>query len=225
MKVLSLCILVHGPGTRTEALVEWAFDQGHAVDIRNLHDGDPLPTVTEFDWLISTGGLMNVYEDAEFPFLPMEAALLRRAVEAGRAVLGLCLGAQLLARAFDARVRPNSEWEVGWYPVQINDHYLGKANLIAFHRHQDTFEMPPGATRIATNAVTENQGFRLSPRVVGLQFHPEATHEWVRECSVDPHHPKGLFVQEPSELVQGLIHQPAMNYWLRRLLQQIEGDL
>lgn len=225
MKVLRICVLVHGPATRPEALIEWAYDQGHAVDLRRLHEGDPLPDLGEFDWLISTGGPMNCYQDEEFPFLAEETELLRQALRADKAVLGLCLGAQLMARALEAPVRRNAHWEVGWHKVKVDDPYLGKADLMVFQWHQDAFELPDAALLIATNAATAHQGFRLSKRAVAVQFHLEATHEWVKECAQDPAYPTGSFVQEPSEIVQGLIHQPAMNYWLRRLLQQIEGDL
>jgi GMP synthase-like glutamine amidotransferase len=225
MKVLKICILVHGPGTRPDALIEWAFDRGHAVDVKYLFRGDALPELSEFDWLISTGGPMHAFEDEIYPFLATEAALIDQALSANKGVLGLCLGSQLMARALGAEVRKNKHWEVGWHRVAVDDPSLGKADLMAFQWHQDTFELPKGALLIATNAATPVQAFRLSARAVGVQFHPEAIHEWVQECAIDPVYPSGPFVQMPSELVQGLIHQPAMNYWLRRLLQQIEGDL
>jgi GMP synthase (glutamine-hydrolysing) len=225
MRVLKICVLVHGPGTKPEALIEWSFDRGHAVDVRYLFRGDAVPELSEFDWLISTGGPMHAFQDDDFPFLAEETALIERAILAEKGVLGLCLGSQLMARALGARVIRNDHWEVGWHRVSVDDPKLGKADLMAFQWHQDTFEVPKRALLVATNAATPNQAFRLSSRVVGVQFHPEAIHEWVRECAVDPDYPSGPFVQMPSELVQGLIHQPAMNYWLRRLLQQIEGDL
>jgi GMP synthase-like glutamine amidotransferase len=96
---------------------------------------------------------------------------------------------------------------------------------MAFQWHRDTFELPSGAIRIASNPITPEQGFRVSNKVVGLQFHPEATAQWVRECLEDKPYPEGPYVQNHEEVVQGLIHQPAMNYWFRRLLQQIEGEL
>jgi GMP synthase (glutamine-hydrolysing) len=225
MKVLRICILVHGPGTRPDATVEWGFEQGHAVDVRHLYRGDLLPELGEFDWLITTGGPMHAHDDENYEFLPAETALIQRAIEKEKAVLGLCLGGQLIARALGASVRKNSHWEVGWHTVAISDEYLGKGPLTAFQWHQDTFELPKGAVRIATNSATPNQGFRLSDRVVGVQFHPEAISSWVQDAAIDPDYPSGPFVQPPSELVQGLIHLPAMNYWFRRLLHQIEGAL
>lgn len=225
MKVLRISVLVHGPGSRPDGIVDWALERGHAVDVRYLFRGDELPKLDEFDWLISTGGPMNCHQDETYPFLAAESQLIAQAISADKGVLGLCLGAQLMARALNTRVRPNDHWEVGWHQVEVEDPSLGKTSLMAFQWHQDTFELPKGALLVATNAATRNQAFRLSNRIVGIQFHPEAIHEWVRECSVDPEYPEGPFVQTRSEIVQGLIHLPAMNYWFRRLLQQIEGDL
>ncbi len=225
MKVLRISILVHGPGSRPDAIAEWAFDRGHAADLRYLFRGDVLPELADFDWLISTGGPMNCHQDEAYPFLGSETQLIAQAIAAGKGVLGLCLGAQLMARALNAPVKKNDHWEVGWHPVEINDPKLGKATLTAFQWHQDTFELPEDALLVATNSATRNQAFRVSDRVVGIQFHPEAIHQWVQECAIDPEYPEGPFVQTRSEVVQGLIHQPAMNYWFRGLLQQIEGDL
>ena len=225
MKVLRICILVHGPGSRPDGIAEWAYDRGHAADLRYLFRGDPLPETHDFDWLISTGGPMNCHQDETFPFLEPEAKLIAQAISEKKAVLGLCLGAQLMARALGTPVRKNDHWEVGWHTVAVDDPILGKSSLTAFQWHQDTFELPEGALLVATNAATRNQAFRLSERVVGIQFHPEAILQWVEECAIDPEYPEGPFVQTRSEIVQGLIHLPAMNYWFRRLLQQIEGDL
>lgn len=216
---------MHGPGTRPDATVEWAFEQGHVVDIRYLFRGDEIPLLSEFDWLVTTGGPMNSTDDENFPFLAREAQLIQQAISAGKAVLGLCLGAQLIARAMGAKVHRNAHWEVGWHSVRVDDAYLGKGDFVVFQWHQDTFDLPEGAARIATNSITENQAFRISPRVVATQFHPEAVTKWIQESAVDPVYPAGPFVQLPNDIVQGLIHLPAMNYWFRRLLHQIEGDL
>lgn len=225
MKPLRLAILSHSAATRPDAVVDWAFDRGHAPNVCSLYKGESCPNLDEFDFLISMGGPMNCLEDERFPFLAVETKLLKRAILAGKGVLGLCLGAQLIARASGANVTKHQHWEVGWHKVRLDDELLGKGEIMAFHWHRDTFELPKGATRIASNPITPEQGFRVSSKVVGLQFHPEATAQWVRECLEDRPYPVGPHVQNHEEVVQGLIHQPAMNYWFRRLLQQIEGEL
>ena len=225
MKSLRIAILTHSAGTRPDALVDWAFDRGHAPNVCALYKGDSCPSVDEFDLLVSTGGPMNCMEDERFPFLAEEVKLIERAIVAGKGVLGLCLGGQLIARAAGAQVKKHEHWEVGWHKVRLDDQLLGKGEIMAFQWHQDTYELPAGARRIASNPITSEQGFRLSNRVIGLQFHPEATAQWIRECLEDKPYPSGPYVQNQEEIVQGLIHQPAMNYWFRRLLQQIEGEL
>ncbi len=225
MNPLRIAILSHSAAARPDAIVDWAFDRGHAPDVHGLHKGDPLPDMADFDFLVVTGGPMNCLEDERFPFLTAETKLVEKAIVAGKGVLGLCLGGQLMARASGAKVVKHAHWEVGWHKVRLADEILGKGEIMAFHWHQDTFELPAGAVRIASNPITAEQGFRFSRKVVGLQFHPEATTQWVRECLEDEPYPTGPYVQNREEVVQGLIHQPAMNYWFRRLLQQIEGEL
>jgi hypothetical protein len=99
MKSLRMAILSHSAATRPDAIVDWAFDRGHAPNVCALYKGEPCPEVEEFDFLVSTGGPMNCFEDERFPFLADEAKLLERAIVAGKGVLGLCLGGQLIARA------------------------------------------------------------------------------------------------------------------------------
>lgn len=225
MRCLRVAILSHSQPTRPDAVVDWAFDRGHAPDVRSLYAGEPLPDLDDFDFLVVMGGPMSSSDDTRFPWLGEETRLIEKAMEADKAVLGLCLGGQLIARACSTPVVKNDHWECGWHKVKIEDPYVGKGELVAFQWHQDTFRLPDGATRIASNSITREQGFRLSSKIVGLQFHPEAIHDWVRGCLNDVPYPEGPYVQDREEVVQGLIHQPAMNHWFRKLLQQMEGEL
>jgi GMP synthase-like glutamine amidotransferase len=225
MDHLRIAILVHSRPSRPDAVVDWAFDRGHAPVVRSLFAAEPLPEIDEFDFLVVMGGPMSVNDDDIYPWLASETKLIEKSMSAGKAVLGLCLGGQLIARACAAPVVRNDHWEVGWHKIRVEDPYIGKGELVAFQWHQDMFSLPRGATRIASNAVTREQGFRLSDKIVALQFHPEAVHDWVRVCAEEEPYPVGPFVQDRNEVLQGLIHQPAMNHWFRKLLQQMEGEL
>jgi len=210
-----IAILQHSSGTPPGSLLEWAGARGHRPDLRLLHDGASLPALNEFDLLVSLGGPMNVDDVEEFPWLADEKRLLREAVGAGRRCLGLCLGGQLMAQALGGDVRPNLHWEAGWHPVTLND---GR-RLTVFQWHQDAFTPPAGAERIATNDITPNQGFRLGASAIGLQFHPEATADWIRECSKEEPYPQGPYVQRPEEIVAGLApHLAEMRAWFFGLL-------
>jgi len=148
---------------------------------------------------------MNVYEEAEYPFLRQEDELIREVVARGTPYLGVCLGAQLLAKALGARVYPNQVPEVGFHEVELTPSgrhsplFSGfPGRFWAFQWHEDTFDMPEGAQRLATGLYCRNQAFRYGTNAYALQFHLEATPEmiadWCRRypeelaaLSVDPH--------------------------------------
>lgn len=225
-RTLKIAILQHSAGTGPGLVSTWAESRGHESFVRRLDLKQPLPSLNEFDWLISLGGPMNCDQETEFPFLRDEKDLIRVSIEEGKAVLGLCLGGQLMARALGARVAKNAHWEAGWFKINLSDPLMPEwTQVTAMQWHQDTFELPRDAQRIATNAITSNQAYRISPKVVGIQFHPEATPEWVLECSHDKPYPSGLYVQSPAELKEGLIHTSELRQWFFELLHQIEGAL
>lgn len=130
--------------------------------------------------LVVLGGPMGVNEQDRHPHLSDEIKLLRRAVGAGKPVLGLCLGSQLLAAALGAAVRANPVEEIGWHPVSLDDEadrdplFRGIGGPFqAFHWHGDTFDLPPGSVTLATSALCRNQAFRFGATAYGLQFHLE----------------------------------------------------
>lgn len=145
-------------------------------------------SIEDYHGLIILGGPMNVYETDKYPFLEMEDRLIRKAVERGMPVLGICLGAQLIAKALGAKVTKNREKEIGWYSLktteQAREDVLFKHFDIedtVFQWHGDTFEMPSGAVRLAESPLCANQAFRYGSNVYGLQFHIEVTPEMISE--------------------------------------------
>ena len=141
---------------------------------------DARPGLERYDGLVILGGPMNVDEVERFPHLAHEVDLVRRAIDARLPVLGICLGAQIIARALDARVEPNPAKEIGWYDVRPTaagrgDPLLGHfdATEKIFQWHGDTFEIPRGAEHLAESTTCANQAFRWGDNVYGLQFHLE----------------------------------------------------
>jgi GMP synthase (glutamine-hydrolysing) len=133
------------------------------------------------DLLIVLGGPISAFDEARYPFLVDELQLIERSLEAGVPVLGICLGAQLLARALGARVHPGPAKEIGFAPVGLTAE--GRASCLAvlenaaspvLHWHGDTFDLPAGAVRLAATALTPNQAFAAGARTLALQFHVEA---------------------------------------------------
>ncbi len=142
-----------------------------------------------FVGLIIMGGPMGVYESDRYPFLKEEQRLIRHTAEEGLPVLGICLGAQLIAAALGARVYPGPRKEIGWYPVEVTASDELTAGLpsrfMAFHWHGDTFELPTGAARLFRSDLYENQGFRWGENVYGIQFHFEVNAAMIEEWLED----------------------------------------
>jgi GMP synthase (glutamine-hydrolysing) len=178
---------LEGPARIAELLSE----QGYAVDIRLLHAGDDVPVeLPRNDLLIVMGGPMGIADLAspEHPYLRAEVELLQRRLVEDAPVLGICLGAQLLAHAAGACVSPmraedgqRRQYEVGWASVRF--HPPADSALLAgipseavlLHWHGDAFELPTGARHFASSALCRNQAFVLGSCAFALQFHPEAT--------------------------------------------------
>jgi GMP synthase-like glutamine amidotransferase len=177
-------VLQHVPFEGPAALAPALRAAGHDVAITRLDAGEPLPPLAALDWLVVLGGPMSVHDEAEHAWLAPEKRLIREAVADGRRVLGICLGAQLIAAALGARVTRCREREIGWFPVErapgAEASPFGRAlpaRFPAFHWHGEAFAPPPGAVRLASSAACAEQAFALGDLVLGLQLHVETTRE------------------------------------------------
>jgi GMP synthase-like glutamine amidotransferase len=187
-----------GPGAIAGAI----SDTGADLTVLRMDRDEALPpaaAMADVAGLVVMGGPMSVHDD--LPWLTEERTLLRAAVEVGRPVLGVCLGAQQLAAALGAPVMegPAPEWGVGEVHLTAEadrDPVFGPAPtpLPCVHWHGETFALPDGAVRLAGNVAYENQAFRFGDRAYGLQFHVEVTASLVAHWG--PHLPPGVFLRE-----------------------------
>jgi GMP synthase-like glutamine amidotransferase len=191
-------VAFEGPGAIASAISE----TGAGLTVVRTDRGDAVPppaAVEDVAGVVVMGGPMSVHDD--LGWLADERALLREAVESGRPVLGVCLGAQQLALALGAPVTegPAPEYGVGEVHLTtaaLDDPVFGPAPspLPCVHWHGDTFGLPDGAVRLAGSAAYENQAFRVGDRAYGLQFHVEVTASLVGHWG--PHLPPGVFLRE-----------------------------
>ncbi|MHB9287283.1 type 1 glutamine amidotransferase [Halobacteriales archaeon Cl-PHB] len=198
----------HVPYEGPAAVDDWAAERGHPLEVTRLDHGESLPAPGDVDLLLVMGGPMGVGDGEDYPWLAAERDLIREVLEADRAVLGICLGAQQLAAALGAEVTGADHREVGWYDVQATDDAPATVfdalpdSYPAFHWHGDTFAIPEGATLTATSTACENQAFVASEgRALGLQFHLEATWESVHELVAGSEIPVGRWVQSREQIL------------------------
>lgn len=172
------------PGT----IIEWIEKKNYFFSTTHLYERESFPETDTFDLLIVMGGPMNIYEYEKYPWLKKEKAFLEKTIAEGKAVFGICLGAQLLADVLKARVFNNSYKEIGWFPVYTIQEPESGISLLkdipyqftAFHWHGDTFDLPEGARLLFESEACKNQGFIYENRVIGLQFHLEMNEQTIR---------------------------------------------
>jgi len=178
--------LQHVPFEGLGSIESWLKRSGYEISHTPFFESAELPDINEFGFLIVMGGPMSVNDESRFPWLLKEKQFIRLAIEWRKPVLGICLGAQLIANAMGARVYRNQLKEIGWFPVQGVPPYNRSVfsfppSTNVFHWHGETFDLPPDAVRIARSEGCENQGFQLGSSVIALQFHLEMTPESARD--------------------------------------------
>jgi GMP synthase-like glutamine amidotransferase len=206
---LRIRYLRHVPFEDPGYILTWAGERGQEIAGTRLYSGEPLPDRDSFDWLLIMGGPMSTTDEDRYPWLAGEKRFIRESIHSGKIVLGVCLGAQLIAEALGGTVFRNDHKEIGWFPVRLTPEGRRSAiygdlpaEFTAFHWHGDTFTLPPGCARIAESDATLQQAFEYKGRVFGLQFHLESTAAGIQalleNCGADLR--PGRFVQNAESI-------------------------
>lgn len=169
----------HVPFEGLGCIEHWLDTKKTEITATKFFDSTSLPPAKDIDLLIILGGPMSVNDEEKYPWLRQEKNFIRDVIQKNKAVLGICLGAQLIAAAMGESVYPNRRKEIGWFPVTgVNAPqpcFSFPSRLEVFHWHGETFDLPKDAQLLARSEGCENQAFQLGERVVGLQFHLEST--------------------------------------------------
>jgi GMP synthase-like glutamine amidotransferase len=183
---MNIHIFQHVPFEGPGIIIDWSIANGHHLSTTPFYAHDyQLPEATAIDMLIIMGGPMGVYDEAIHPWLKEEKTFITSFLRENKPILGICLGAQLLAVCSGAAVQAAPRKEIGWFPVTPTAaaanapwfYSLLEPHPVLFHWHGDRFGIPAGAVNLACTEANDNQAFLLNGKVLGLQFHAEVARE------------------------------------------------
>jgi GMP synthase (glutamine-hydrolysing) len=212
----------HVPFEGLGCIAPWLAESGRAVSCTRLWAGDTFPDIGSIDGLIVMGGPMGVYDEAIYPWLAEEKSFIKQIIAQDKPVLGICLGAQLIAEVLGSKVWKNTQREIGFFPLAGDGQWL-PAEFTAFHWHGDTFGIPDGAVHLASSAACKNQAFIYKDNVLALQFHLETTDESLLEiykhCAGEI--VSGSFIRTLEESLAGRSALAACNRLMFDLLKRL----
>jgi GMP synthase-like glutamine amidotransferase len=232
---MNIVILQHVPFETGGTILDWSDATGATVRTVHLYEDPSFPPLDDIDLLVVMGGPMSANDDSRIPWMKQELEFLHVAATRGVKILGVCLGAQLLARVLGARVYPGEHREIGWHPISPARDFSGslfdlrEAEPVpdrVLHWHGETFDLPSGARHLFSSTACEQQAFQYESHILGLQFHMEMTprvlEEVARNCEQDLE--PGRYVQERSQLLRpDQPYDPCRQFLSQVLSEWIEG--
>ena len=208
-------------------------EKGYSISVTQFFNNEMLPSISDLDWLIVMGGPMGVQDELQHPWLKKEKQFIKDAISAGKVVIGICLGAQLIAEVLGANVYKNKYREIGWFNIAANPQIsrtilkdIFPPRIEVFHWHGDTFDIPNGAIPIASSEATQHQGFILDNHVLALQFHLETTSASAKalidNCRDELDDSK--YVQDENELLAKPQRFNDINHLMSQILNLLENN-
>ncbi len=209
----------------------WLKENKYQISVTRFYEHNyRLPSTAEIDALIVMGGPMGVYDEARYSWLEEEKTFIRECIQTGKKVLGICLGAQLIAACLDAKVDKAKHKEIGWFPVmptakctQLSWFYdLFKNNPIVFHWHGDKFDIPDGSSSFLNSQANNNQAFFYGDNVIALQFHLEVTAQTIEQMLENGQHELSNtpYIQTEQEIRNGAINIQQCNEMMSIILSK-----
>jgi len=224
--------LQHVPFEGLGSIEFWLNSAGYEISSTHTFNAGAFPEIEDIDLLVVMGGPMSVNDEEEHPWLVKEKEFIRSTIEAGKAVLGICLGAQLIANSMGGRVFPHSVKEIGWFPVKAVESestsvFQFPQETEVFHWHGETFSLPKGAVQIAQSKGCDNQAFQIGSNVIALQFHLETTplsaQAIVDNCREEL--VEGKYIQSEAEILsipQG--RYSSINNLMNKVLEYLQAN-
>jgi GMP synthase-like glutamine amidotransferase len=217
-------ISAEGPGT----IEDFLKTKGIPYTVVDLSKGEKIPDAEAFDTLIMMGGPMSVNENDIYPYIKEEEELVRDFIFKDKRILGICLGAQIMAKALGARVYKGKQKEIGWYDIELTSEGIADAlmrrlavhphvgdlwrRFKVFHWHGETFDIPRGAVRLASSDLFPNQAFRYGKNAYAFQFHIEVTKEMIYDWLKDENIDKASLKKE-TERYYDVYYGRALNFY------------
>lgn len=231
-KAMRLHYLQHVPFENPGSILMWAKDNEHSITNTQLYKNEAFPKQDKFDWLVIMGGPMNIYDEENYPWLAAEKRFIKESIAAGKVIIGLCLGGQLVADVIGGKVTKNIYKEIGWFPIRLSEEARTSplfsffpSQPVVFQWHGDTFSvLPEDAKCIAESNACKRQAFIYKNRVFGFQYHLENTFSIIKglvencrdEMVAD------IYVQTPEELLDHPEYIEQNNQLMNRFLTQLE---
>jgi GMP synthase-like glutamine amidotransferase len=209
----------------------WAVSNNHSISYTYFFEKNiSFPDLSEIDMLIVLGGFMNVDDEEQFPWLKSEKEFIKKAIDSGIKVIGICLGSQLISAALESKVLKSQETEIGFYPITFHQTALDSSLFrflsnpyTVFQWHGDTFELPQGAQLSASSEGCKNQAYLLGTNILAMQFHIEMNETVLNEMLKHDGHElkkKGKYIQTESEIRANYHHLQQNKTDLYELLNQ-----
>lgn len=230
--IKKIVTLLHAEFEQPGYISQWAGQNDFEIESFYCWKNPVYPDPKEVDRLLIMGGPMSVYEALKYPWMLDEIRFIRSVIDAGKKVLGICLGSQMISAALEAKIYPNLNREIGWFEIKWDkaayEHpltYGVSSHSKVFHYHGDTFDLPENAVLLASSSGCQHQAYALGNNVLALQFHMEVTHELLEDMldHEDELIPE-KFVQSKKRIQDGIYDVMQNHTDLATLLKNIYCD-